>query len=241
MIDSPIYDGSGKLSLAIAELCEVSPKNSIALTKLMRQAKDALNITTKLKRLPDNVKLDIYRWHYDRLQAVEIDSQPGIQPVETISQVDAVEINSQSIRDDAVEIFSQVESVNIVSQHESVEHYSQPETVAPVEIISQPTSNDTVEIVSQYDINALVRIAFYTVNKGVRVRQVIALDGFYINALMLATGIIKQDVPKRVQQAVDNWEAFDSALPITRQVKFLIIRELTAQLERLKMIKEPVG
>ena len=32
-------------------------------------------------------------------------------------------------------------------------------------------------------------IAFYTVKNGIKTRQVIALDGFYINALMLATGI----------------------------------------------------
>lgn len=62
----------------------------------------------------------------------------------------------------------------------------------------------------------------------------IALHGFYINALMLATGITKADVPKWVQSAVDSWMAFDAELPITLQVKLLLIRELTTQLEQLK-------
>jgi hypothetical protein len=43
-----------------------------------------------------------------------------------------------------------------------------------------------------YLIDDVVRIAFYTGNKGERIRQVIALDGFYVNALMLSAGIKKK-------------------------------------------------
>ena len=69
-------------------------------------------------------------------------------------------------------------------------------------------------------------------SKGVKKRQVIALDGFYVNALMLVVGIDKKGVPAWVQQAVDGWAAFDPALPITRQVKYLLIRELTHEIRR---------
>jgi len=63
------YDGTGKLSEAIAELCKTSPKSSQLIAKLIAQAKDGLGITTKAKKLPDEVKLAIYRWHYGRLNA----------------------------------------------------------------------------------------------------------------------------------------------------------------------------
>jgi hypothetical protein len=44
---------------------------------------------------------------------------------------------------------------------------------------------------------------------------------------MLTTGISKGDVPKWVQSAVDAFAGFDSEQPITKQVKLLLIRELT--------------
>ena len=107
---------------------------------------------------------------------------------------------------------------------------SQTEQGDSVEIFAQDKPNKTVEINSQYGINDLVRIAFYTMKNDIKTRQVIALDGFYINALMLATGINKQAVPKWIQSAVDGWTAFDSAMPITKQVKYLLIRELTSHI-----------
>lgn len=70
-----------------------------------------------------------------------------------------------------------------------------------------------------------VRNAFYINRKGKRERQVISLDGFYINALA-SINVSKQDVPQWVQAQVDDWTAFDSQLPITRQVKYLIMREV---------------
>jgi hypothetical protein len=51
---------------------------------------------------------------------------------------------------------------------------------------------------------------------------------------MLAAGIDKKGVSKWIQRAVDNWKAFDDKLPITKQVKFLIIRELEEQLSRAR-------
>ena len=48
-----------------------------------------------------------------------------------------------------------------------------------------------------------------------------------LHAVMLATDISKGDVPKWVQLAVDAFAGFDSEQPITKQVKLLLIRELT--------------
>ncbi len=121
------------------------------------------------------------------------------------------------------------ESVNIISQHESIKPVniiSQHEPIAPVEIITQ-TGDDEPERLNNFDV---IRVAFYVTKDGKRERQVIALDGFYINGLIAVTGIKRQDLPKWVQQAVDSWRAFDAHLPITRQVKCLIVRAMTEAL-----------
>ncbi len=72
-------------------------------------------------------------------------------------------------------------------------------------------------------------LLFYVMRKDKRERQVIALDGFLINALA-SIGISKQDAPQWVQAQVNEWTAFDSQLPITRQVKYLIMREVVKSL-----------
>ena len=95
----------------------------------------------------------------------------------------------------------------------------------PVEINSQDTKNKPVEIFSHTTNFDNVRIAFYIIRKGKRERQVISLDGYFINAL-LSIGISKQEVPQWVQSQVNEFTAFDALLPITRQVKYLIMREV---------------
>jgi hypothetical protein len=77
-----------------------------------------------------------------------------------------------------------------------------------------------------YDFNETVRIAFYIGDK----RTVIALSGFYLNSLMVATGIDKKGIPAWIQSAVSDWTAFDPALNVTEQVKLLIVRELESEL-----------
>lgn len=82
------YNGTGKLKEAIAVLHGLSPKSSAAIAKLIKQAKDALGITSKAKSLPDDVKLAIYTWHYERLNpsnAVQSDmSAKGIEPLAAV-------------------------------------------------------------------------------------------------------------------------------------------------------------
>jgi hypothetical protein len=77
-----------------------------------------------------------------------------------------------------------------------------------------------------YHFNETVRIAFYIGEK----RTVIALSGFYLNALMLATSINKKSIPAWIQSAVNEWTAFDEKLNVTEQVKRLIVRELESEL-----------
>jgi hypothetical protein len=105
----------------------------------------------------------------------------------------------------------------------NVELYSQ----AKIEPLTAPVTVETAPPpIEQLPTYSLTRVAFYTPWQVAKIRQVIALDGFYLNALMLATGIDKQSVPKWVQTAVDAHSEIDSTAPITKQVKFLIINEL---------------
>jgi hypothetical protein len=59
------YDGKGKLAVALAALYGYSPKSHNKTAELVKQAKDALGITSNAKHLSDDVKLNIYRWHVD--------------------------------------------------------------------------------------------------------------------------------------------------------------------------------
>lgn len=70
------YDGTGKISEAIADLCGVPPKSSAQIAELIKQAKDSLAIESKSKNLPDDVKLAIYQWHYKRLNPSQDAEQP---------------------------------------------------------------------------------------------------------------------------------------------------------------------
>jgi hypothetical protein len=63
------YDGKGKLAEALAALYGYSAKSHNKTAELVKQAKDALGITSNAKHLPDDVKLSIYRWHVDRNNA----------------------------------------------------------------------------------------------------------------------------------------------------------------------------
>jgi hypothetical protein len=81
------YNGNGKLGAAIADLCGLSPKSQAQIAVLIGQAKDELGITSKSKKLPDDVKLAIYRWHYDRLNSVQYVKQDN--PVHIDDDIDS--------------------------------------------------------------------------------------------------------------------------------------------------------
>ena len=209
------YDGTTRLNLAVADLIGCSPKNNNKLAKVIGQAKNDLGIASKARKLPTEINLQIYN------HLVELYSQTtSIDPVEIFSQDnESLTLEPKNTPQTPVEIFSQNGAPESTQQKAGSPHSS------AVEIISQPDKDDVVELFSHTTNFDNVRIAFYIMRNNKRERQVIALDGFLINALA-SIGISKQDAPQWVQTQVDDWTAFDSQLPITRQVKYLIIREL---------------
>jgi hypothetical protein len=100
------------------------------------------------------------------------------------------------------------------------------ETAPPIIEQVEPTADDPA-ITERYDFNAMVQLSVYV---GARKQCHIAIDGFYLNALMTMAGIDKKGVKEWVQNAVDSWGAFDDKLNITRQVRCLIVRELESEL-----------
>jgi hypothetical protein len=65
--------------------------------------------------------------------------------------------------------------------------------------------------------------------EGERVRTVIALDGFYINALA-SIGVEQKDVPAWLKSRLSEWKAFNPSKPITQQLKGLIVLNLIESL-----------
>ncbi len=216
-----VYDGTTKLTQAVADLIGCSPKNNNKLAQVIGQAKNSLGISSKARKLPTNTNLQIYS------HLVELYSQPTTnEPVNIFSQStnsDTVEIISQNIKPALAEPENIPQTpVELFSQDSTPKPTLENPQPSPVEIISQPNDNEPVELFSHTNNFDNVRIAFYIMRKGQRERQVIALDGFFINALA-SIGISKQDAPQWVQAQVDDWTAFDAQLPITRQVKYLIM------------------
>lgn len=213
------YDGITPLKAAVADLIKCSPKSNNKLAKVIGQAKIDLSITSKARKLPTEINLQIYT------HLVELYSQlDNDEPVEIISQDNAPTIpEPRNTQQAPVEIFSQDSKKKSVPQKAE-----KPHNLA-VNIISQTTSNNPVELYSHTPNFDNLRVAFYAVRNNKRERQVISLDGYFINALA-SIKVSKQDVPQWVQAQVDEWTAFDSQLPITRQVKYLIMREVVKSL-----------
>ncbi|MFI3187714.1 MAG: hypothetical protein QX198_17200 [Methylococcaceae bacterium] len=219
------YDGSTKVGDAVVGLYGLTRTNVKKLTPLMTEAREALNLGNG-KRLTTEQKKAIYQYHCDKLNKatptytqtdavdyVESISQPVNATVEDVSQ-DSVEHDSQAVN---------VPVENIThSNSDDVEHITQT-AIKHVEDVSQPV-NTTVEDNSRhYGENKHVRLAFYTNIDGIKKRQVIALQGFMVNALMVAIGATdKADVPRWL----NSQDSIVGDKPLTWQVQRLIVQAL---------------
>lgn len=238
------YDGTTPLQPALAALCGCSIKSQGKIAQLIKQAKEGMGIAPVFDKtgrisphLSPQQRLAIWQWHYDRLEnvdthldtdntattTVDIFQQSALLEQPTTKQVETIANNND------VEINLQITTEPIEDSHYTDVH-------APIEQVETlPQVNDeSVEIMQRLADNAMFKFAFYTSTYGVKNRQVIGLHGCYVNALLLATGIDKKGIPAWIQSAVDSWGAFDDKLPITLQVKTLILRELESQLIKVR-------
>lgn len=190
------YDGTTALNPEIAKLIGSDAKSKVSIA--IKKAKTVLGIDESKRVLSQYERVKVYNYF------AGLYSQPSIEmPNQATPISDFVNGNSQA---DSKTIIEQ--AVNAVD--EEVFPNGNPQ-IPPlgVNISSHINNFDTV------------RVAFYIMRKGERERTVVRVDGFLMNALA-SIGISRQEVPKWIQAQVNNWSAFDSQLPVTLQVRYLI-------------------
>lgn len=199
------YNGTGKLAEAIAELFGLSIKSQARIAKLIKEAKTGLGIAGNAKILPNDVKLAIYRWHYDRLN-----------PVQDVKQDDTIQINpGQSLSNATVQDIKQTDD-------DALE-------LLPGGDIQNVKQNDPV----QDDINSDNAVYdFKQIHFAVTVRHndepkrtTVMLEGYLVNALQRKHGLADNPAIRVwLEQAINKDDMrFDRNAPLTRQVKRLIV------------------
>ncbi len=226
------YDGSGKLAEAIADLFGLSPKSQEQVARRIKEAKTGLGITSKAKVLPDNVKLAIYQWHYERLN-----------PVQDVKQGDSVQDNPvQSADDTAIQDIKPIAETPALPPDSIVQNVKQDNVVYDV----KQTDNDnldlspdsTVQNVKQntpvqhdddidnavYDFKQ-VHFAVTVTHQGKPKRTTVMLEGYLVKALQRKHGLSDNPAIRAwLEQAIKgDGVRFDSFTPLTRQVKRIII------------------
>lgn len=193
-----------QLTIDLANLLGFAVGNRTAAANAIKQAKEALGIDKPTRSLTADDKAAIVQWHKDRLTDInQFD-------IESIAPAVALHTDNAPVINEPIE--------------PAPTHIEQVETIPPAVV---DTIADDTAITERYDFNAMVQLSVYV---GARKQCHIAIDGFYLNALMTMAGIDKKGVKEWVQNAVDSWGAFDAKLNITRQVRCLIVRELESQL-----------
>jgi len=216
-----------KIDLAAVLGCSATSGNIIS--PAISEAKQALGIDRHTKSLTADDKAAIIQWHKARLtdkNQLDIETiAPAVvinEPIEPAPMFDNSELDSMiklvNTTLDNLEAFDKLEA-----SRNNTTHIEQVETIPGV----VDTIADDPAITERYDFNAMVQLSLYV---GARKQCHIAIDGFYLNALMTMAGIDKKGVKEWVQNAVDSWGEFDAKLNITRQVRCLIVRELESEL-----------
>ena len=213
------YDGTGKLADAIADLYGVPPKSQVRIAALIKEAKAGLSIESKSKRLPDDVKLAIWRWHYDRLNPACDIQQTDI--VQNIKQDDIVYDVKQTkddglglLLDNAVQDIKQSAPSQLDDTESSVYDVKQN---APAQL-----DDDTDSPV--YDFKQ-VHFAITVATK----RTTVMLEGYLVKALQRKHGLIdNSSIRAWIEQSIKaDGIRFDPDAALTRQVKRLIVESFT--------------
>jgi len=200
------YDGSGKLGAAIADLCRLSPKSQVQIALLIKQAKDGLGITSKAKRLSDDVKREIYQWHYDRLNPVQyVKHDNSTQDSAVQSSENAIVHDVKQTDDDKLELLVD-KTIQNVKQN------------IPVLI-----DNDDIDT-SVYDFKQM-HFAVTINHKDKSKRTTVMLEGYLVKALQRKHDLADNTAIRTwIEQAIkDAGDKFDSYAPLTKQVKRLIV------------------
>ena len=218
------YDGSGKLGAAIADLCGLSPKSQAQIAVLIKQAKDGLGIISKAKRLPDDMKLNIYRWHYDRLNFVQhVIQDDSIQDRPIQSLPNAIVQDVKQSDDDKLDLLPD-NPVQYIKQ-DDVYHVKNTDDIQNVkqDALAQ-TNDDHMLDGSVYDYDQ-VHFGVTITHRGHSKRTTVMLEGYLVKALQRKHDLADNTAIRAwIEQAIkDADDTFDSNAPLTKQVKRLIV------------------
>lgn len=226
------YDGNGKLAEAIAELYGLSPKSQVQIAALIKQAKADLGITSKAKRMGNDVKLAIYRWHYKRLSpadniqsAMQGEAAPD-SPVQYVKQ--AEDGDPDLLASDTVQYVKQDDNQSIpdtVTQ-EALAIEGKPETQAHDTEQLMPVLDSEDEIDADDDFKQLH--FGVSVLQGDKVkRTTVMMEAYLVKALQRKHGLIDNpEIRVWIEQAIKADARFDSHKPLTKQVKRVITESL---------------
>jgi len=223
------YDSATKLSDALASLHNVSPKNHNKLAALTQQAKDALRINTKAKRLPDDTKRAIFQWHVEQLKTVQDVKQDDDNRAQGDSSLDQAPILKNPLEPSNTEavplppdnppyhhdLDMQVPGQNLASYENFVHHDLDMQV---------PDESDDVDLWDFEQVHFGVTIDYQPKPK----RTTVMLEGYLVKAMQRKLGLTDNaSIRAWIEQAIkaDGWR-FDCDAPLTRQVKRLIIESL---------------
>lgn len=212
------YDGTTNLQPAIAALYGLSINSQAQIAKLISHAKEALGITDKRKIH----NLAIYQWHCDRLNDnKQFDIEFLTAPLVALS-VESIESTTTPI-EQSEPIAPRVEPITDnapapVKQYRQLDKDGKPFRRNRI----SKANGDTL----MYGDYEQVRIAFYLGSYGDIKRQLITLEGYYVN-LLLTIGIDKKGVSTWIAQSIEQ-NGIDDTRQLTEQVKRLIINKRIA-------------
>ena len=210
-----------QLNTDLAALLGFAAGNRTAAANAIKQALQGLGIDKLTKSLTADDKAAIIQWHKARLtDKNQLDIETIAPPVVINEPIETAPVINEPI-----------ETTTIPTSPTDLTPVEIDITRLKLKVETMPGVVDTIAddpaITERYDFNAMVQLSLYV---GARKQCHIAIDGFYLNALMTMAGIDKKGVKEWVQNAVDSWGAFDPKLNITRQVRSLIVRQLESEL-----------
>jgi hypothetical protein len=206
---SESYDGTTSLGKAIAHWLNFSPKNQTEIAKRLKAAKEALGIPHVVGvRLTAEQKVAVWSWYKKNFHpdGSYISADGALHNPDGSTEQVINGIYSCTHKDGSGELSTEWGDVEYVATAELPDHLIELDTDEPLEL------------------DLFKRIAFYTMENGVRVRKVIALEFDYLNVLAFLAEAENKTVPEWLEEITYEWEEKNMTKSLTRFVRHEIFR-----------------
>jgi hypothetical protein len=239
------YDGTGTLTDALADLYGCSPRNHNKIAELVAEAKTALGMTSKARNLPIADRLAIYRWHYDRLNPVQDGKQKVVSDTGAGQSVD-FPVASGNTPAEKIKPSIRIPAENTLKGNDGVIGNASPRGKAQTITPDNPVQNvkraslvydvkqdapaslvndDDTSVQVGLDDYGQIHFALSFDHQGQAKRTTVMLEGYLVKALQRRHGLGDNAAIRAwIEQAIKaDGDRFDSAMPLTKQVKRMII------------------